>query len=42
MGPIDIVSADVEVDFSLLLSEIVSVDVSVITAKEFVSFDCIN
>lgn len=42
MGSIDIVSADVEVDISLLLSEFVSVDVSVITAKEFVSFDCVN
>lgn len=42
MGTIDIVSAYVEVDISLLLSEIVLVDVSVITAKEFVSFDCAN
>lgn len=42
MGSIDIVSADVEVDISLHLSEFVSVDVSVITAKEFLSFDCVN
>lgn len=39
MVTIDIVSADVEVDISLLGFEIV--DVSVITAKEIVSFDSV-